>query len=83
MRTGAGWRTIGAMKRPRWKRHWKKRRSRYLTGGMEVTAALSAATQMALLCPPGFEEWVRRELVGAERIRPFDVPAHTGADVET
>ena len=57
MRTGAAWRTIGVMKRPSWKRHWKKRRSRYLTGGMEVSAALSAATQMALLCPLGFEDW--------------------------
>jgi hypothetical protein len=46
------------------KRHRKKRRSRYLIGGMEVSAALSVATQMALLCPPGFEEWVRHELVG-------------------
>ena len=80
MRTGAVRSSIGVMKRPIWKRHWEKRRSRYLTAGMEVSGALSAATQMALLCPPGFEEWVRHELVGDERIRPFDVPAHTGAD---
>ena len=64
MRTGAVRSSIGVMKRPIWKRHWKKRRSRYLTTGMEVSGALSAATQMALLCPPGFEEWVRHELVG-------------------
>jgi hypothetical protein len=29
---------------------------------MEIAAALSVASQMALLCPPGFDEWVRREL---------------------
>lgn len=33
---------------------------------MEVAGALSIASQMALLCPPGFDEWVRRELGGGE-----------------
>jgi hypothetical protein len=31
---------------------------------MELAGALSIASQMALLCPPGFDEWVRRELTG-------------------
>jgi hypothetical protein len=30
--------------------------------GMELAGALSVASQMALLCPPGFDELVRREL---------------------
>lgn len=50
--------TIGRMKISRRKR----RRHRYRGAGMEVAAALSIASQMALLCPPGFDEWVRREL---------------------
>jgi len=31
---------------------------------MELAGALSIASQMALLCPPGFDELVRRELAG-------------------
>ncbi len=31
---------------------------------MELAGALSVASQMALLCPPGFDEWVRQELAG-------------------
>jgi hypothetical protein len=31
---------------------------------MEIAGAMSVASQMALLCPPGFDEWVRRELAG-------------------
>lgn len=31
---------------------------------MEIVGAMSVASQMALLCPPGFDEWVRRELIG-------------------
>lgn len=31
---------------------------------MELAGALSIASQMALLCPPGFDEWVRHELGG-------------------
>ena len=42
----------------------KKRRHRYRGAGMELAGALSIASQMALLCPPGFDEWVRHELVG-------------------
>jgi hypothetical protein len=34
--------------------------------GMEIAAALSAASQMALLYPPGCDEWLRRELAGEE-----------------
>jgi len=30
---------------------------------MEIAGAMSVASQMALMCPPGFDEWVRRELV--------------------
>jgi len=31
---------------------------------MELAGALSIASQMALLCPPSFDEWVRHELGG-------------------
>jgi hypothetical protein len=31
---------------------------------MELAGALSIASQMALLAPPGFDELVRRELTG-------------------
>jgi len=41
-----------------------KRRAAYRTGGMEIAGALSIASQMAMLCPPGFDDWVRRELAG-------------------
>lgn len=34
---------------------------------MELAGALSIASQMALLCPPGFDEWVRQELAGDAR----------------
>lgn len=34
---------------------------------MEIAGAMSVASQMALMCPPGFDEWVRRELVGDEQ----------------
>jgi hypothetical protein len=34
------------------------------SAGMELAGALSIASQMALLCPPGFDELVRRELAG-------------------
>jgi hypothetical protein len=38
--------------------------------GMELAGALSIASQMALLAPPGFDELVRRELTGeAEGLR--------------
>lgn len=38
--------------------------------GMELAGALSIASQMALLAPPGFDELVRRELTGeAEGVR--------------
>ncbi len=42
----------------------KTKRHRYRGAGMELAGALSIASQMALLCPPGFDEWVRQELVG-------------------
>jgi hypothetical protein len=42
----------------------KRKRHRYRGAGMELAGALSIASQMALLCPPGFDEWVRQELVG-------------------
>lgn len=43
---------------------WKKRRGWRRNASMELTGALSVASQMALLCPPGFDEWVRQELAG-------------------
>ena len=52
--------TIGAMRLPQLKRH----RPRLSSASMEIAGAMSVASQMALMCPPGFDEWVRRELVG-------------------
>jgi hypothetical protein len=46
----------------------KKRRSVYRAGGMEIAGALSIASQMAMLCPPGFDDWVRRELTGTGQV---------------
>jgi hypothetical protein len=43
---------------------FRKRRSAYRAAGIELAGALSIASQMAMLCPPGFDEWVRHELVG-------------------
>lgn len=51
--------TIGAMRLPQLKRH----RPRLSSASMEIAGAMSVASQMALMCPPGFDEWVRRELV--------------------
>lgn len=46
----------------------KNRSARLGSTGMELMGALSVASQMALLCPPGFDELVRRELAAdAER----------------
>jgi len=42
----------------------KRGRSPRPGAGLEITAALSAASQMALLYPPGCDEWIRRELTG-------------------
>jgi hypothetical protein len=39
----------------------KKRRPRLGGAGMELAGALSIASQMALLYPPGCDEWIRRE----------------------
>ena len=44
----------------------RKRRPAYRAAGIELAGALSAASQMALFCPPGFDELVRRELTGEE-----------------
>lgn len=40
---------------------------------MEIVGALAAASQMAMLYPPGCDEWIRRELAGEsgrEDVRP-------------
>lgn len=63
MRAGAGSATIGVMRIPRLS-HRNRGRSPYGIVGSELAGALAAASQMALLCPPGFDEWVRRELAG-------------------
>ena len=57
--------TIGAMRLPHLP-HPQKKRQRLSSAGMEIAGAMSVASQMALMCPPGFDEWVRRELVGDE-----------------
>jgi hypothetical protein len=41
----------------------RKRPRRFASPGLELATALSVASQMALLCPPGFDEWVRQELL--------------------
>lgn len=50
--------TIGSMKISRRKR----KRHKYRSAGIELVGALSIASQMALLCPPGVDAWVRQEL---------------------
>jgi hypothetical protein len=42
----------------------RKRRPVLRTAGSDLAQAVCIASQMALLCPPGFDEWVRHELVG-------------------
>jgi hypothetical protein len=61
MRTHGLGETIGRMKISRSK---KKKRHRYRSAGVEIVGALSIASQMALLCPPGVDAWVRQELRG-------------------
>lgn len=40
------------------------------SAGMEMTGALIVASQVAYLSPPGFDEWVRLQMVGdAEAVR--------------
>ncbi len=46
----------------------RRRRPRLSSAGMEVAGAMSIASQMALLCPPSFDEWVRHELVGDTKV---------------
>jgi hypothetical protein len=69
MRAGAAWGTIGVMKIPR----RNPRRTSYGVFGSELAGAFAVAAQMALLCPPGFDEWVRRELAGDGRVAPHGV----------
>lgn len=76
MRTAPASGTIGPMK-PIGNR---KRRGRALGAGMEISGALSAASQMALLYPPGCDEWIRREFAGergASAPPPRSTPAAT------
>lgn len=47
----------------RWTKR-RKRRARSRGAGLELAAGLLAASQMALLYPPGCDEWIRRELAG-------------------
>lgn len=42
----------------------KRKRQRLSSAGMEVAGALMIASQVAYLSPPGFDEWVRFELIG-------------------
>jgi hypothetical protein len=68
MRKGADGETIAAMK---WIRS-NKPRPRGGATAMELMGALSVASQMALLYPPGCDEWIRREMAGdrAGLVRP-------------
>jgi len=60
MRNPAFGETIGHMKISR----RKTKRHRYRSAGIELVGALSIASQMALLWPPGVDAWVRQELGG-------------------
>jgi hypothetical protein len=64
--------TIDAMKLFR----SKNRRSRLDSAGMELAGALSIASQMALLSPPGFDEWVRCELCGDTKAARHETHRH-------
>lgn len=59
----------------------RKKRGRSLGAGIaEISGALSAASQMALLYPPGCDEWIRREFAGergASAPPPRSTPAAT------
>lgn len=57
----------------------KKRRERALGAGMEISGALSAASQMALLYPPGCDEWIRREFAGERSAPRSAAPRVVGA----
>jgi Tfp pilus assembly protein FimT len=47
-------------------RSQQRRRRRPSLGAVttELAGALAVVSQMALLSPPGFDDWVRRELAG-------------------
>jgi hypothetical protein len=49
----------------------QKTERRRLSGtGMEMAGALMVASQVAYLSPPGFDEWVRLQMVGdADAVR--------------
>ncbi|HEV7771526.1 MAG TPA: hypothetical protein VGO66_12825 [Solirubrobacterales bacterium] len=49
-------------------RLFKRRRPRLSSAGMGLAGAMSIASQMALLCPPSFDEWVRQELVAGMKV---------------
>jgi hypothetical protein len=61
MRTGAIGESIAAMR-------LFKRRRQLTSAGMGLAGAMSVASQMALLCPPSFDEWVRQELVAGMKV---------------
>jgi hypothetical protein len=71
MRTHGLGETIGRMKINR----RKSKRHRYRSAGIELVGALSIASQMALLCPPGVDAWVRQELGGESISGDGDRPA--------
>ena len=71
MRKRAFGETIGRMKIS----HRKKKRHRYRSAGIELVGALSIASQMALLCPPGVDAWVQHELGGEGMAGDGDRPA--------
>ncbi len=73
MRTHGLWRDHRPMKVNRRKR----KRHRYRSAGIELVGALSIASQMALLCPPGVDAWVRQELGGEGTSEGGDPPADT------
>lgn len=49
----------------------KTERRRSSGTGMEMAGALMVASQVAYLSPPGFDEWVRLQMIGdADPVRP-------------
>ncbi len=48
----------------------KTERRRLSGAGMEMAGALMVASQVAYLSPPGFDEWVRLQMIGdADAVR--------------
>lgn len=68
---------IGCMKQPNAR---KPRRSRRRRVSEQVVQSLAITSQMALLYPPGIDEWMRRELGGEAGIDHDRINGTSGID---